>query len=48
LIIITSQETDKLDAPIRVVGEKTVNTPERLAAELQYEKFLGGKFFIID
>lgn len=33
------------NSPSKIVDSKTTNTPERLAAELEYESFLDGKVF---
>lgn len=40
-------EIDGSNAPSIQLGELMVNTPERLAAEIRYEKFIDGKVFTI-
>lgn len=44
---LVGEEGSSLHSPSDIVGEKTVNTPERLEAELRYEKFLDGKVFTV-
>lgn len=40
-------ETAGTDSPTRMIGAKTSNTPERLAAKIRYEQFLDGKVFTV-
>ncbi|HPN54564.1 MAG TPA: hypothetical protein PLB52_01385 [Candidatus Moranbacteria bacterium] len=46
-VTFLDEEEYSSNSPLEIVGEKTVNTPERLEAELRYEKFLDGKVFTV-